>query len=698
MFKEKTVKIKKTPLFTLSALSLLSLSAIANRSDDPYLWLEEVEGDKALEWVKQQNDESLKFLKGQKAYQSVFDNTLAILNDKERIPYAGELAGYYYNFWRDENHVRGIYRRTTLEEYKKENPKWETVLDIDALAKQEDENWVYKGMNCHYPDYIKCFVSLSRGGADATVVREFDMATKSFVKDGFKLPEAKSSMSWRDENTVFVGTDFGEGSLTDSGYPAIVKVWHRGQPLADAKTIYQGAKESVSVGAYTMYDNDKRYEIVYDSTSFYTRDMYLLQGEKQLRLPVPNDASLLGLNNGKMFFQLKSAWKQFEQAEVIYADINEIDKKEVAFTSFIKSTDTLTVESIRFTKSSILVTVMDNVKNKLFRYTAKNDNAWQVDQVQFPETGSIAVFNTDPERDDFFVNYTDFLTPSTLYLVDGKSLKIEKLKGAKSYFDGDKFEAKQQFATSKDGTKVPYFIVHKKGLKLNGKNPTILYGYGGFEVSMQPFYSASLGQNWLDKGGVYVLSNIRGGGEYGPKWHQAALKENRHKAYEDFEAIAEKLIADKVTSPKHLGIQGGSNGGLLVGAAFTRRPDLYNAVISQVPLLDMKRFNKLLAGASWMAEYGDPDKPEQWEYIKTYSPYHNLNKETKYPKVFFTTSTRDDRVHPAHARKMVAKMKALGFDVLYFENMEGGHAGAANNKQSAMVSSLNYAYFMNRLF
>ena len=307
------------------------------------------------------------------------------------------------------------------------------------------------------------------------------------------------------------------------------------------------------------------------------------------------------------------------------------------------------------------------------------------------------MFNTDTDKDDFFVNYTDFLTPSSLYLVSGDDLKITKLKGAKSQFDSSQYVAEQRFATSKDGTKVPYFIVHAKNMKHDGKNPTLLYGYGGFEVSMQPYYSASIGKNWLEQGGVYVLSNIRGGGEYGPRWHQAALKENRHKAYEDFEAIAEDLIAHKVTSPKHLGIQGGSNGGLLVGAAFTRRPDLYNAVICQVPLLDMKRFNQLLAGASWMGEYGNPDIAEQWDYIKTYSPYHNLDKQTNYPKVFFTTSTRDDRVHPAHARKMVAKMKAMGHDVLYFENMEGGHAGAANNEQRAMVSSLSFAYLMDRL-
>ena len=678
-------------------MSSLGVAHADTTNDDPYIWLEDVQGDKALNWVKQQNDASLAQLKAHASYQQVFDNTLAILNDKERIPYASERAGFYYNFWRDETHVRGVYRRTTFEEYQKASPKWEVVLDLDALAKQENENWVYKGMDCHYPAYQRCLLSLSRGGADATVVREFDITTGSFVKDGFSLTEAKNAISWYDENSVFVGTDFGPGSMTDSGYPGVVKLWQRGTALSEAKTLYTADKTSVSAAGYTAYDGDKAYHLIYDGTSFYTSDMYLIHEGKQIKLPIPTDADVKGLNNGKIFIALKSAWQGFSQAEVIYTDVNDLVANKAQFKSFIKPTEQVSIKGINFTKSAILVTVMEDVKNKVYRYSEQADGQWQINQIGFPETGTVSVFNTDTDKDDFFVNYTDFLTPSSLYLVSGDELKITKLKGAKSQFDSSQFVAEQRFATSKDGTKVPYFIVHAKNMKHNGKNPTLLYGYGGFEVSMQPYYSASIGKNWLEHGGVYVLSNIRGGGEYGPRWHQAALKENRHKAYEDFEAIAEDLIAHKVTSPKHLGIQGGSNGGLLVGAAFTRRPDLYNAVICQVPLLDMKRFNQLLAGASWMGEYGNPDIAEQWEYIKTYSPYHNLDKQTAYPKVFFTTSTRDDRVHPAHARKMVAKMKAMGHDVLYFENMEGGHAGAANNEQRAMVSSLSFAYLMERL-
>ncbi|BBN82074.1 prolyl oligopeptidase [Pseudoalteromonas sp. A25] len=689
----------KTKIISIAALLSLSVisSGILASDKDPYMWLEDVEGEKALKWVKEQNDISLNYLKGQEVYQEVYQNNLAILNDKSRIPYVNERAGYYYNFWQDEHNVKGIYRRTTLEEYQKAQPKWETVLDLDALAKLENENWVYKDIQCHYPKYELCLISLSRGGADATVVREFNMKTKSFVKNGFYLHEAKTRVSWRDENSIFVATDFGENSLTNSGYPSIVKIWQREQPLETAKTVYTSDKSSVLAGAYVTYDNGSKYQLIYDLTSMHTMDLYLLQDGKKIKFDLPNDANIIGINNGKFFVQLKSTWQEFAQAEVIYADINDVGKKNISFTSFVKPSDTRSIEELSFTKSAILVTVLDDVKNKVYRYLPKANGQWQVDQVKFPETGSIAVLNTSPERDDFFVNYSDFLSPSSLYLVNGASLEFTKLKGNKSHFDANKYVAKQKFTTSKDGTQIPYFIVHKKDLKLNGKNPTLLYAYGGFELSMQPFYSAGIGKNWLAKGGVYVLANIRGGGEYGPRWHQAALKKNRHKAFEDFEAVAERLITDKVTEPKHLGIKGGSNGGLLVSAAFTRRPDLYNAVICQVPLLDMQRFNKLLAGASWMGEYGNPDNADEWQYIKTYSPYHNLSKDKQYPQVFFTTSTRDDRVHPGHARKMVAKMKDMGFDVLYFENMEGGHAGAANKEQYAMVNSLEYVYLMNRL-
>ncbi|MGB0835623.1 MAG: prolyl oligopeptidase family serine peptidase [Psychrobium sp.] len=697
--------MKKTAIVTAS-LATLALTACQTtnnavvKPDSDYLWLEEVQGEKPLAWVDAQNNKAFASLKSNPVYQQSYDENLKLLNSNDRIAYATQRGDYLYNFWTDKNNQRGLYRRTTLEEYKKENPTWETILDIDELAKKDGQSWVYKGMNCLYPDYNRCLVSLSPGGTDAVVVREFDISKKAFVKDGFTLPEAKNSISWRDENSVFVGTDFGKGSLTDSGYPGVVKIWNRGTPLSSAKQVFHADPSSVAASGFVMRDGKQSINVIYDATSFYSSDVYVLQDGKKVKLPIPKDASLSAFLNGDLFIQLKSAWKvngkELAQGSIVFAPISDILKDNASYQTLITPTPSLAITSVQATKSALLVSVLDNVKSKVLRFT-NTSGQWQSKAVNIDDKGSISVFNTSESSDDFFLTYTSFLKPATLYKVDGESGKLTQLKAQKSQFNSDDMVTHQYWATSKDGTKVPYFAIMKKDTVLDGKNPTLLYGYGGFEVSLKPSYSALRGKNWLEKGGVYVLSNIRGGGEFGPKWHQAALKKNRHKAYEDFEAIAMDLIDRKITSPAHLGIQGGSNGGLLMGAAFTRRPDLYNAVVCQVPLLDMKRYTKLLAGASWAAEYGDPDKPEMWEYIKTYSPFHNLDAKTDYPKVFFTTSTKDDRVHPGHARKMVAKMQDLGHDVYYYENTEGGHAGAADNKQRADMYALVYSYLWQQL-
>ena len=662
-----------------AALAGCSASKVESvpKDDSSYLWLEEVQGKESLAWVKKQNNAAFAQLKNNKYYDESYQQNITALDSTDRIAYATQYGDYLYNFWTDKEHQRGIYRRTTLAQYQTDSPQWETILDIDALAKKDGKSWVYKGMQCLYPDYDRCLVKLSPGGSDAVEVREFEISSKSFIKDGFRLPAAKNSISWIDKDTVFVGTDFGPGSMTDSGYAAVIKKWRRGTPLSSAQTIYHAPSLSVAASGYVMQDSEYRLEMIYDATSFYSSKIFVLQGDKKIALAIPKDAAISAFLNNELFIELKSAWhingQTFEQGSVIYAPIDDILQDKARFRTLISASDSLSISSISTTKSALLVSVLDNVKSKVLRFTHQN-GMWQSKQVDIDDTGSVSVFNTNESTDDFFLNYTSFLKPSTLYKVNGDNGKLTLLKSQKAQFNSDNLVIKQYWATSKDGTKVPYFAVMQKNIKLDGNNPTLLYGYGGFEVSLKPSYSSILGINWLEKGGVYILSNIRGGGEFGPRWHQAALKTNRHKAYEDFEAIAQDLIARKITSPKHLGIQGGSNGGLLMGAAFTRRPDLYNAVVCQVPLLDMKRYTKLLAGASWSAEYGDPDDAAMWDYIKTYSPFHNLNASTDYPKVFFTTSTKDDRVHPAHARKMVARMQDLGHEVYYYENMEGGHA------------------------
>lgn len=669
---------------------------------DKFQWLEDVEGKKPLAWVTKQNAHSAAAIKAYKGFDTLVDNSLAILNSKDRIPYAERKGEYLYNFWKDETHVRGIYRRTSLAEYVKDEPKWETVLDIDAIAKADDVSWVYKDINCLAPKNDLCLVSLSRGGADAVEVREFNLNTKSFVKDGFFLPEAKSDLTWLNPNSVFVATDFGgKEGMTDSGYASVVKLWQRGDSLEKAKFIYQADKSSVAAGAQVLDDGESKVVLIGDYHTFYTASYFVYDQGKLIDLNIPKDAEIKGYFQGNLYLQLKSALttvkQNLSQGAVVYAPIESLTSKQPQYQVLTAPDAHTSIAQVAFSKSAVYVNYLEDVKSKLVRFEPKANHVWQQTPVAFDANGSLKIFDIEQDRDDFFVDYNSFLVPSSLYEVEGKSLAITKLKSLPQQFSAEKFVTEQHFATSKDGTKVPYFVVMNKNLTLNGKNPTLLYGYGGFEVSLQPKYSATIGKNWLEQGGVYVLSNIRGGGEYGPAWHQAALKHNRHKAYEDFEAIAEDLIKRNITSSPHLGIQGGSNGGLLMGAALTRRPDLYNAVVCQVPLLDMQRYSQLLAGASWMGEYGNPEIAEDWAYIKTYSPYHNLDKTKQYPKAFFTTSTRDDRVHPGHARKMVAKMEAMGIDVLYYENMEGGHAGAADNKQTAELSSLVYAYLLQQL-
>jgi prolyl oligopeptidase len=671
-------------------------------SDDPNLWLEDVTGERALNWVRQQNTLSTRELESTPDFAPIRRRILSILDSKDKIPGVEKHGRYYYNFWKDDKNVRGLWRRTTLEEYKKPNPNWETVLDLDELSKAEKENWVWKGYDVLYPTYDRALLVLSRGGADASVVREFDLNSKEFIADGFKLPEAKSDVAWRNRDTLYVGTDFGPGSLTKSGYPRIVKEWKRGTPISEARLIYEGQDSDVSVSAVVFHDNNngRIYEMIHRAPDFFTSEIQVRNGDKWLKLEKPADA-IVSTFDKQLLLRLRLDWtvdgKTYPAGAMLAADFDECMAGKRNWQVLFEPTDRKSLAAISETKTALILNELENVRNKL--YVLRHDNGkWTRAPLDAPAFGSVGIHGIDAdESDDYFMSVTDFLTPSSLYYGNLAKPGREKIKSLPAYFNADGLEISQHEATSKDGTRVPYFQVSRKGMKLDGKNPTLLYGYGGFEISMLPAYSASIGAAWLERGGTYVLANIRGGGEFGPKWHEAARKEHRQRAYDDFIAVAENLISRKVTSPRHLGIQGGSNGGLLMGVMLTERPDLWNAVVCQVPLLDMRRFNHLLAGNSWMAEYGDPDKPEDWAYISKYSPYQNVSKDKKYPHVLFTTSTRDDRVHPGHARKMVARMKEQGHEVLYYENIEGGHGGAANNEQLAYMQALAYSFLLKEL-
>ena len=688
-------------LLLLGVLMSFTLSASADEAGDPHLWLEEVTGEKPLAWVKARNAESVAALTESELFKDLNQRLLKILDSDARIPFVSKAGDYYYNFWRDAKNKRGLWRRTTLEEYRKPKPEWETVLDLDALAAEENENWVWKGSSFLKPSYDRALVSLSRGGADATVSREFDVTSKSFVKDGFILPEAKSRIGWRDVDSLFVATDFGPGSLTRSGYPRVVREWRRGTPLDQAAPVFEGHSDDVSVGATHSQTPGYERDWVTRSITFWTTELFLRRDGKLLKIEKPDDAEAFA-DRDLLFIELRTSWKISEKTypagALLAADFEGFLKGERRFDVLFEPTPRKSLAGASPTRNHLLLNELDNVRNRLFVLT-RVEGAWQRDELPgAPQFSSVNASPIDPdESDDYFMTVTDYLTPTSLYLGTLGKGPAEKLKEGPEFFKSEGLVVTQHEAVSKDGTSIPYFQVARSDLAVDSPSPTLLYGYGGFEISMTPGYQPGTGAAWMEAGGVYVVANIRGGGEFGPGWHQAALKQNRHKAYDDFIAVAEDLIRRKVTSPEHLGIMGGSNGGLLMGNMLTRRPDLFRAIVCQVPLLDMRRYNKLLAGASWMGEFGNPDIPQEWEFIRTFSPYHNVKKEAKYPRTLFTTSTRDDRVHPGHARKMVAKMKDQGHDILYYENIEGGHGGAADNKQAAFMSALAFTFLWQQL-
>jgi prolyl oligopeptidase len=682
-----------TRWFLLTMLLLtLSLGTLA-ADTDPWLWLEEVEGEKALSWAKEQNALSTAAIEAVDVFKPIHDRSLEIYDSEERIPSPTIRGDYVYNMWQDSEHERGIWRRTSLASYRRADPEWETVIDIDALVEAEGESWVFDGASCLPPNYRHCMVSLSPGGSDASVQREFDTVTKTFVENGFYIPKAKSSVSWKDKDTLWVGSDFGEGSLTTSGYPREIREWKRGTDLNSAPLIFECPTDHVRSWGFIMHSAGKRYEMVYDSTTFFDSEVYIRLGGRLVRMDIPQDAEFETIFKDHVLISLRSDWEvgetTYQQGSLLAIQLDNLLKKDMQFETLFKPTDRSSLGRVATTSEHVLMTTLDNVQGELHQL-ALADGKWTRKKIELPGIGSVSLQAASDEADTYFFTYEDFLTPDSLFLVhEGK---VEKVKTLPAFFDTAGMKVAQHEATSADGTKIPYFLVTPKGFKANGKAPTMLYGYGGFEVSMRSGYSAIVGTAWLERGGVYVLANLRGGGEFGPRWHKAALQENRIKSFEDFIAIGEDLVKRKITSPRHLGIMGGSQGGLLVGGAFTMRPDLFNAVVCQVPLLDMQRFNKLLAGASWMSEYGDPDIPEQWAYIKTWSPYELVQKKAKYPKVFFWTNTRDDRVHPGHARKMVAKMASMGHPIYYFENIEGGHGTGTTNTQRAYVRALEYGY------
>ncbi|WP_426041823.1 prolyl oligopeptidase family serine peptidase [Brevundimonas sp. TWP2-3-4b1] len=674
---------------------------------DPYLWLEEVDGARAMAWVEDHNTRSLGVLQGDPRYEGLHEQALALVQARDRIPSPGFTHdGHIDNFWQDATHVRGIWRRTTIASYRTDAPQWETILDLDALSTAEGKNWVYKGSSCLPPQERLCLISLSDGGKDAVVVREFDSESRTFVDGGFELPESKGSATWVDADTLLIARDFGPGTMTSSGYPMIVKRLKRGQSIEQAETLFTGQPSDVSVGAGTLRDADGVIQavIINRGVNFYESETHLLNADgTTTRLQLPAKSDIDALVQGQLVVTVKEDWtapsgQAFKTGDVVAWNLDAwLADQAAPARLIIRPGARESVESVTATRNKLVVALYENVRGAAYVYTPNRSGEWSRTRLDLPANSTVGLGSASKQDDRIFVSVAGYLSPSTLSLVDAATGEMAQVKSIPAKFDASGMTVEQFEARSADGTMIPYFVVHKTDMALDGSNPTLLYGYGGFQVSQLPGYSPTVGKLWLERGGVYVVANVRGGGEFGPNWHEAALQQNRQRAHEDFQAVALDLEARNITSQPRLGIMGGSQGGLFMGAMLTQRPDLINAAVIQVPLFDMFRFHRLLAGASWRAEYGDPDIPEQRAWIGEYSPYQNLRAGQPYPEVFIHTSTKDDRVHPGHARKAAARLEELGYPVLFYENTDGGHAAGANLRETARRIALEYTYLSRRL-
>lgn len=696
------MRVRQTLAFAFAALVLGACSTVSksDSAQDRYLWLEEVEGREALDWVRAHNAESLAKLQADARYAPLERAALAIFQDRNRLPLGSLSNGYINNFWQDEAHVRGVWRRAPVAGYKAGVPQWETVLDLDALAAAEGKNWVYKGSTCLEPEARLCLVALSDGGKDAVVWREFDTARKAFHDAGFRLNEAKSNVVWKDADTLLVATDWGPGSLTESGYPYIVKEWKRGQAFTDARELIRGQASDVAVRPFKLR-SESGAEALFASQglTFFTSAYFRLDGGAPAKLTLPEKASVQELHKDELIFTIEQDWniggRTFAAGSLLSMPLAQATAPSPAIRVIHTPGPRESIESVAATRDALLVSTFRNVQGRLLRF-GFDGRAWFESEIPMPPAGSIGLAAASGEETLAFLTFSSHLQPATLYAWEGAG-RPKAVRSVPAQFAAEGLAVEQLEAESKDGTKVPYFLIRRKDAPRDGSTPTLLYGYGGFQISQTPGYLGSTGKLWLERGGAYVVANIRGGGEFGPAWHQAGLKTKRQVIYDDFAAVAQDLIARKLTSPRRLGIMGGSNGGLLMGVMLTQHPELFNAAVVQVPLLDMLRFHKLLAGASWVAEYGSPDVPEERAFLETISPYQNLRKRAQFPVPFIVTSTKDDRVHPGHARKFAAKLDELGLPFLYYENIDGGHSAAANQQEAAKRRALEFTYLSQQL-
>ncbi|MFL6830403.1 MAG: prolyl oligopeptidase family serine peptidase [Sphingomicrobium sp.] len=697
---------KSVAFIIMAAFVGFGAAAHAADVDDPYLWLEDVSGPKAMAWVESHNARTTSVLEADPRYGRYYQQALAIAEAKDRIPIGNFIGGKVYNFWQDSDHVRGIWRRTSLESYSTGSPEWETVLDLDALSDAEKANWVWKGADCARPAERLCLINLSDGGEDAVTIREFDLTKKAFVKGGFVLSKGKQEATWENENSLLVSREWHPGELTESGYAYIVKRLRRGQPLSAAKELFRGKRSDVAASAGVLRDSANRtLPLIVEATDFFHSRTFLLGPKGARRIALPAKAQFVDLIDGRAIIQSQEEWsaagddQPYPAGSLLSVDLAQLraNPSRLRPTLIYAPGPRESLEGATASKGVLMVSILDNVRGRTLLFTPDARGTWKRSSLDLPDNSTIGI--TDASRTDnrALLAVTSFLTPPSLWVADAGTGEAKEIYRQPAKFDASNLVAEQREAVSSDGTRIPYFLVHRRGIKLDGNNPTLLYAYGGFESSQTPSYGATTGKLWLENGGVYALANIRGGGEFGPAWHEAGLGTKRQIIYDDFAAVGRDLIASKVTSPRRLGIRGGSNGGLLMGVEFTQHPEQWHAVVIDVPLLDMIRISKIAAGASWEGEYGSIADPAVRAFWEKLSPYQNLRRNPAYPVPFIFTTTKDDRVGPQHARKFAARMEELGLPFYYYENTEGGHAAGANLRQTAHTNALEMIYLTRKL-
>jgi prolyl oligopeptidase len=676
---------------------------------DKYQWLEDVNGERSMAWVNAENARSAKALDVGPVYDTLTETALKVLESPTRLPAPQFRVGEVYNTWQDAQHVRGILRRTSLTSYLADQPDWHTVIDYDALAAKDNEKWVQKGLNCLYPGNGLCLVALSAGGEDADTLREFDLKkgeAGKFVDNGFVLPHSKQDATWVDKDTLLIARDWGPGTMTQSGYPFVVKLWKRGTPLDQAKEVYRGTASDVSAGSTSLHDSQGHHAVIFErGVNFFEHEVALYTPEGPKKISLPAKSEIHGMLDGQLIVELNENWKPeglsttYLQGSFVALDLEAVKKDPGHLKPTVIFTPTAQefAQEAAVTKNHLILTTLDHVQGRAYVYTRSPKNIWTSKKLEIPDNIAVSIESTNTSDDQFFLGLTGFLTPSSLLLGDAATTTLKPAKTLPAQFDASNLVVEQLQATSTDGTKVPYFIVHRKDIKYDGSNPTLMTAYGGFQVSETPRYSGIVGKLWLERGGIFVLANIRGGGEFGPAWHEAGLKIHRQIIYDDFASVANDMFTRKITSPRRLGIVGGSNGGLLMGVEFTQHPEMWNAVVIQVPLLDMLGFEHIAAGASWVGEYGTVTIPEERKFLASISPYNQLKPDGAYPEPLIFTTTKDDRVGPVHARKFAAKMEEFHKPFYYDEIVEGGHAAGANLKEQAKTWAEQYTYLTRKL-